>query len=587
MKALRLHSLLPILASITTLLSLSSAYAQINYQGRLTDSNGSPLANGQKEITFHLFNEATGDSPPLWGPFTATATIIDGRFNTVIGPLDTGENDLTNTLSDLGTLGTPHLQITVDGVAILPRQRILAAPRALLADHATTAGSVGQPGSNAISINANLVGIGTADPEARLHVYNGESGYESNEAADLVVEDNAHAFIQLKPLPSHQAGLFFAGGQGDASESGHGSIRYMPDGSMEFRNGGNQTRMEIDGSNGALISNGSNQRNPPENGFNGGSGQRVILQPGSSTTTPSGFGIDSGVLWSVVPQNSNHRWYVGTEEKMVLTHEGNVGIGTSNPTEAKLEVNGGTHVASMTGAYLYTSGAFPAVGHGAKQVSIKTSDTIWCGAYVIASSDERIKSRSRRSNSAEDLQTLLQLEVTDYQFKDTIAHGSTPQKKLIAQQVKEVYPQAVSLHTNVIPDIYQQAQIENGWIHLATELKPGERVRLIGESEEGIYEVIEAKPDQFRIDFKSDGDRVFVYGREVEDFHTLDYDAIAMLNVSATQELKKEMDAKVRTLSEENETLKAKLANLERSMGALTRLVENLSPTSVPVLAER
>ncbi len=29
---------------------------------------------------------------------------------------------------------------------------------------------------------------------------------------------------------------------------------------------------------------------------------------------------------------------------------------------------------------------------------------------------------------------------------------------------------------------------------------------------------------------------VFVYGREVNDFHTVDYEALSMLNVSATQE---------------------------------------------------
>ncbi len=39
----------------------------------------------------------------------------------------------------------------------------------------------------------------------------------------------------------------------------------------------------------------------------------------------------------------------------------------------------------------------------------------------------------------------------------------------------------------------------------------------------------------------SDGapERVFVYGKRVNDFLVVDYDAIAMLNVSATQELVK------------------------------------------------
>jgi hypothetical protein len=46
-------------------------------------------------------------------------------------------------------------------------------------------------------------------------------------------------------------------------------------------------------------------------------------------------------------------------------------------------------------------------------------------------------------------------------------------------------------------------------------------------------------PDKFRVDFKSEGKEVFVFGREVKAFRPLDYDAIAMLDVSATQQLQK------------------------------------------------
>lgn len=51
---------------------------------------------------------------------------------------------------------------------------------------------------------------------------------------------------------------------------------------------------------------------------------------------------------------------------------------------------------------------------------------------------------------------------------------------------------------------------------------------------------------------------MFVYGRQVEDFRTVDYDAIAMLNVSATQQIKKELDA----VKIENAKLKNQLAAL-------------------------
>ena len=54
------------------------------------------------------------------------------------------------------------------------------------------------------------------------------------------------------------------------------------------------------------------------------------------------------------------------------------------------------------------------------------------------------------------------------------------------------------------------------------------------------------------------GDKVFVYGKECLDLKGVDYDAIAMLNVSATQELAKKVDA----LEAENSRLKAEAARL-------------------------
>ena len=62
---------------------------------------------------------------------------------------------------------------------------------------------------------------------------------------------------------------------------------------------------------------------------------------------------------------------------------------------------------------------------------------------------------------------------------------------------------------------------------------------------------------------KADDIQVFVYGRQVDDFRTVDYDAIAMLNVSATQQIKKDSDSAEDALRKENEELRERIAVLE------------------------
>jgi hypothetical protein len=247
---------------------------------------------------------------------------------------------------------------------------------------------------------------------------------------------------------------------------------------------------------------------------------------------------------------------------------GMVGIGTSTPTKAKLEING------TAGSLAYgPRGVFFSDGSTLKQTNTGTygnaslwaSGDIW-GGVIFAFSDARIKHIEGRSDAMRDLATLQSIEVTDYTHIDTVTKGAGKQKKVIAQQVEKVFPQAVSRNTDVIPDIYQDATVKGSWVKLATNLKKGERIRLIGKKKEGIHEVLEVTKDSFRTDFVADDDSLFVYGREVKDFRAVDYTAISMLNVSATQELARKLaakDAELNQLRAANSALGEKLAALE------------------------
>ncbi len=267
-------------------------------------------------------------------------------------------------------------------------------------------------------------------------------------------------------------------------------------------------------------------------------------------------------------------------KNIFVTFEGNVGIGTSNPTKAKLEVIG-SQDNLIEGGFGYLNAA----GHTGFDANPPVYDYgIYASSRVAAfgfnaHSDIRIKNPEGISNGKTDLATLMQIEVTDYRMRDTIAHGNNSIKKVIAQQVAKVYPQAVSNDlTEVVPDIYQRTQIKDGWIMLATDLEVGERVKIITEHTSEVYDVLLAEPHRFKVRdlpqlMANDQQQMaFVYGREVTDFHTVDYDAIAMLNVSATQEQQRIIE----DLEALNSTLRDKiirLKQLEKEVAGLKNLV--------------
>ncbi len=263
-------------------------------------------------------------------------------------------------------------------------------------------------------------------------------------------------------------------------------------------------------------------------------------------------------------------------EKMTIGANGFVGVLNNNPT-APLHVAGSVNHTWNNGYYFNAHNGTSLVffNPGSANVSIKSNAAVEAEQYF-AVSDARIKNIQGRSDGAADLATLSHIEVANYTYKDQLANSSGLQKKVIAQQVEAVYPQAVSRSTNVVPDIYQKATVREGWVTLSTDLKVGERVRLMAEKEEGVHEVLEVRSGAFRTDFRPATEQVFVYGREVKDFRTVDYDALSMLNVSATQQLKKETDAEIKLLRDQKFRLEHLLETQRELLSAQEKRIAEL-----------
>jgi microcystin-dependent protein len=153
-----------ILVTIGVLLSSAPLRAQtvpslMNFQGQVLAADGTPLATGDYELTFRVFDAAEGGTL-IWGPQVLDGAggvghgpkipVVQGYFNVMLGPVDTAARPLTGAF----LAATRFLEIKVGtNSPISPRQQILSAPYALNAANAASAVSA----ANATSVQAGGV----------------------------------------------------------------------------------------------------------------------------------------------------------------------------------------------------------------------------------------------------------------------------------------------------------------------------------------------------------------------------------------------------------------------------------------------
>lgn len=203
-----------------------------------------------------------------------------------------------------------------------------------------------------------------------------------------------------------------------------------------------------------------------------------------------------------------------------------------------------------------------------------------------ANSDRRIKRNITDVSPEEGLSIIQKLTVRNYNFKDTVERGSTPVVGFIAQEVDQVFPQAVSQCTKVIPDVYQSSKqvicnntTQTMCITMAgpIDLKNGDRVRIVGHAK-NLVEVTNISGNTFQVKGwpEQDTKEVFVYGKEVDDFDVVNYDRIFTMNVVATQELMKEVEMLksqvaelvtfAQVLKKENAALKTEVQSVKEAL---------------------
>ncbi len=109
---------------------------RINYQGLLVNPDNTPLANGNYQVHFRVYDQPTGGNL-IWGPQTLPAAVFNGQFNVLLGPVDGDGDPITAAF----LAPDRYLEVQVgSNPVIAPRQQILSAPFALNAGRLNSKG---------------------------------------------------------------------------------------------------------------------------------------------------------------------------------------------------------------------------------------------------------------------------------------------------------------------------------------------------------------------------------------------------------------------------------------------------------------
>jgi hypothetical protein len=258
---------------------------------------------------------------------------------------------------------------------------------------------------------------------------------------------------------------------------------------------------------------------------------------------------------------------------------GKLGINTSTP-RATLDVVGSYNITELSYQYVYHSGMSESLhtsgdnGVPVVDISVIASGNIYANEFD-AYSDRRIKNLIGTSNAQSDLTAINAIKIRDYTMKDRLKYGNRHFKKVIAQELEKVDPDLVSKHTDFIPNVYQitdrVTKTPTGYqLHFAGPHHLGDTAKklqaLIAQSGSlQTFAIVSIpSPTEVIIDAPEiKTDNIFVYGEQVSDFRTVDYEGLTTLNVSATQELGRQVKELRQALATANKNIRT-LSNLVR-----------------------
>ena len=607
---------------------------RMTYQGFIAGSDGVALGNTAPknyDVIFRIYDAESGGAP-MWGE-QQTVTVDKGYFSVLLGEgaATPGTPNAGITLSSLfnsASASDRYVGFTVKGVGsggsdveILPRVRLMSSPYAFLANKALTANTAATAvklvqeangadllsGSGAdLSVNGNLLvnagkylQLGVGDP--------GKEGSAGMVAYKLHTPDSLE-FVGAGTTASNRKITFIA--EGGAIFSGNIDAGTVTAGG----------RIQLHTGHNAIVLGADRPKEYPLNGsimYAGGihpnGDDTLLIQGGGNVTATRSVTVyaDGGFLMHaplLMPGNRHIAFGYGIAGKDPAA--GNIGYKLYS---AGLDIVGAGTTSGSRRVYLHGATTISALGGMdnipmevfgykfdslSRAISLRTEQSISAVSFV-STSDRRIKDIVGASVPEKDLENLRKIRVTDYRLKTLPNHRQPVVKGVIAQEVAEALPAAVSMGANIIPCDRVPAAL-SGWttgdrpfsLKMDTDhgLTVGQEIRVEADGMP-VTLTVKSVQDARTIEASAMGGTtepksVALVGREVKDFMTVDYQQVYMTAVSALQEVDRRLQAVDQRVQEvEKRELRvaelekkaaARVEGLEREMAELRKLVAGI-----------
>jgi len=223
------------------------------------------------------------------------------------------------------------------------------------------------------------------------------------------------------------------------------------------------------------------------------------------------------------------------------------------------------------------------------QAAIATGNYLVSHKGTFSASDIRIKKNIIDVEDDSALTMLRTLKPKTYGYNDVIDKGTETVYGFIAQEVGEIIPKSVQKTQDSIPNIYQLVTVGNdnkticfyqGFNTQDLDASSNTLKILDKETNEhfvNIEEIIDASYIRVDTDLSDmmgdvddsgnivEGNKVFVYGQRVDDFHFLKKEAIFTVATAALQEVDRQLQAEKTKVV----TLESQVAALESQIAAL------------------